>query len=461
MEEKLQALFPDTILNIKEYRSFVNQPDRIQISSQEDMNDYDQSTLTSYYNFRVQLPRPALNVKSIQLARASIPNIVASFPDTECTFWYYALPKVSTGNIYEDNNGAPGDLAFTFDADGNVYTPVGVPVPTAQVYFDSGNFDDGVTNYTYDYEAASAGNVLVPASSNGDVDYWIEYTAPQTATARSNYLRYVRLVPSNAQPELMEEDGFVGGFNRIFADYDDLVGELNNSTVDDPLNGEVGLNDVVGTFKFVPNQIAFSVNERFNKLVFTGLDTYFSYLPVASDDPIWMNAAAQLAERDKQNTRFAFAGAIQVVQPWIAYRNLNLRLGFNYAIYPKGDNYLNMLRPIPPYIATPPPLNDNWNLYDHVASGYADLVNTSCCHIYCDITGGSTVDSIAKKALLATVPLNTPSLGVGFHSLPLNNPLTKIADQLYEIYIELRTDTGQPFYLGNNAIVSLELILTY
>lgn len=461
MEEKLKELFPDTILNIKEYRSFVNQPDRIQISSQEDMNDYDPTTLTSYYNFRVRLPRPALNVKSLQLARASVPVCVASFPDTETTFWYYALPKVSAGNIYEDNNGAPGDLVYLFDSDGNVFTPVNVPVPNANVYFDSGNFDDGAGNYSYDYEAASAGNVPIPCYSGNDLDYWIEYTNPQTATVKSNYLRYVRLMPSNAQPELMEQDGFAGGFNRVFSDYDDLVGELNNSTVDDPLNGEVGLNDVVGTFKFVPNQIAFSVTERFSKIIFTGLDTYFSYLPVASDDPNWMAAAPELAARDRQNTRFSFSGAIQVVQPWIPYRNLNLRLGFNYAIYPTGDNYYNMLRPIPPYIATPPPLNDIWNLYDHVAPGYADLVNTSCCHIYCDITGGSSVDSIANKALLATIPLNTPTLGVGFHSLPLSNPLLKIAEQLFEIYIELRTDTGQPLYLGNNAIVSLELILTY
>lgn len=461
MEDKLLELFPDQIVTVREYRSFVNQPDRIQISSQEDMNDYDPTTLTSYYNFRVKLPRPALNVKTFQLARASIPNVTASFPDTEITFWYYALPIVSAGNIYEDNAGAPGDLAFTFDTQGVVYTPVGAVVPGAEVYFDSGNFVNGATNYTYNFQTASAGNVNVPVYDGNDLDYWIVYTAPETATARSNYLRYVRLVPSNAQPELMEQAGFQGGFNKTFADYDDLMSELNRSTTDDPLYGQAGLNDVVGTFKFVQNQISFTYNERYNKIVFTGLNTYFSYLPVASDDPIWMEAAPQLAERDKLNQRFAFSGAIQVIQPWQPYRNLNLRLGFNYATYAQGDNYFNMLRPIPPYIQALPPLQDVWTIYDHVASGYADLVNTSCCHIYCDVTGGSTVDSIANKALLATIPLNTPSLGVGFHSLPLNNPLTKVADQLYEIYIELRTDTGQPFYLGNNAIVSLEIILTY
>jgi hypothetical protein len=57
--------------------------------------------------------------------------------------------------------------------------------------------------------------------------------------------------------------------------------------------------------------------------------------------------------------------------------------------------------------------------------------------------------------------MNTQALGVGFHSLPLNNPLTKIPTLINEIYIEMRTDAGEPFYIGNNGIVSLELILTY
>ena len=455
--EKLLELFPDEKITLKQYRSFVNQPERIQITSQEDINDYDPNTLTSYYNFRVTLPRPALNVKSLQLARASIPNCIPSLPDTETTWWYYALPTVSPGNIYEDNAGVPGDLAYTFDTSGNVYTPVNVLVPDAAVYFDSGNFAIGVHNYLFDLTTVKPGNVSVACIENGDTDYWIEYTSPQRATLRPNFLRYVRLVPSYAQPELM--DNFTGGFNRTFTDYDDLVTELNNATVDDPLDGELS-NEVVGTFKFVPKQIAFEYNTRFNKIVFTGLDPLFSYCPAASDDENWLEAAKELQVRDRQNTRFQFSGAIQIVQPYAPFRDLNLRLGFNFATYPPGENFLNMLRPIPPYINTTPVLQD-FSKYDHVAPGYADLVYSSCCHIYCDITGGSTVDSLLNKALLASVPLNTPNLGVGFHSLPLNNPLTKIVEQINEIYIELRTDTGQPFYLGNNGIISLEFILTY
>lgn len=466
MEERLLQLFPDQVVQLKEYSSFINQPERIQISSQEDIQDYDQTTLTTYYNFRVVLPRPALNVKSLQLARCSLPTAVPNIPDPETTWWYYALPPVSPGNIYEADPPVPpatqptqGALAYTFDTLGNVYA-AGVLQPTIKVYFDSGNlvFTPG-GNYTFDKADAAVGNVLVPCQSGGDTDYFIEYTAPVPSTIQPSYLRYCRLLATNVAPELM--DNFTGGFNRTFSDYDDLVGELNLSTTDDPLNGEAS-NEEVGTFKFVPDQIAFSVSQRFNKIVFTGLDPFFRYCPVASDDPNWVAAAAELQTRDRANPRFlvTLLGINQCIQPFVLYRNLNLRLGFTYATYPPGDNFRNMIRPIPPFIESVPNLG-NFTEYDHVAPGYCDLVYSACCHLYTDITGGSTVDSIVNKALLASIPLNTPNLGVGFHSLPLSNPLTKITTQLNEIYIEMRTDTGAPFYIGNNAIVSLEFICTY
>jgi len=157
-----------------------------------------------------------------------------------------------------------------------VIIPRGVPKPSRRillskaVYFDSGNFVIGVHNYTFNTTTAAPGNVDVPCIEGGDTDYWINYSGPARGSQRLSYLRYIRLVPSNAQPEIM--DGFTGGFNRSFTDYDDVVTELNLSCQDDPLNGEVGLNDVVGTMKFVADQVSFSYNDRFNKFVFTGLD---------------------------------------------------------------------------------------------------------------------------------------------------------------------------------------------
>ena len=468
MDDLLENVFPDTVVQLQQYRSFVNQAERVQISSQQDLTDYDQTTLTSYYNFRVRLPRPVLDVKSIQLARASIPTPVASFPDTECTFWYYGLPPTCTGFLFPNNAGVPADTPeYRFEPDGTIRDVVsGDVVEDSNLNFATGDLLISGVSFRYDVEAAyadGAGLVYVEVYDDNDVlDYWILYPNSFGLAQRDiKYLHYIRLLPSTVQPDLLINGGSpdltVFGFNKQFPDYDALVEELNNACTNDPLEATAENEDPF-SFTFVENQIRFKLSARYNRILFEGLDTFLTYLPVASDDPLWQEVAApELAARDTVNltnpVAFFPPGAIAVIQPYIRYRNLNLRLGFTYANYPVGVNFLSMLRPYP-----------NTDLdedYDHLAPGYADMVQTSCVHLYTDITGGSTIDSIAEKALLGSIRLNTAPLQVGFHSLPLNNPLTKISNQIYEIYIEMRTDAGQPFYIGNNAIVSLEFILTY
>ena len=76
-------------------RSFTNQPERVCISSDNDINTSQTQNAVeeqSFSSFRVAIARPFLDVKSIQLLRASIPNAVTNIPDEECTFWYYRLP---------------------------------------------------------------------------------------------------------------------------------------------------------------------------------------------------------------------------------------------------------------------------------------------------------------------------------------------------------------------------------
>ena len=79
------------------YKSFVYQPERLSISSQNATAPTSSSSLNpsqsdnSYYNFTINLPRPLLNVKSLQLLRASIPQCSPSIQDTALVFWYYRL----------------------------------------------------------------------------------------------------------------------------------------------------------------------------------------------------------------------------------------------------------------------------------------------------------------------------------------------------------------------------------
>jgi hypothetical protein len=80
--------------NKNETISYVNQPEKISISS----NNGEQAQVTyngqfqnAFYNFTVNLPRPALGVKSIELLSANIPQCQVNLPDESLIFFYYRL----------------------------------------------------------------------------------------------------------------------------------------------------------------------------------------------------------------------------------------------------------------------------------------------------------------------------------------------------------------------------------
>ena len=101
-EEKLLGGFAESqTVDSKIYNSSTYQPDRILITSNSDTtgDTIGNTSLVpenTFYQFRVSLPRPAIEVKSIELLRASIPNPITNIPDTETTFWYWRIPTSIT-----------------------------------------------------------------------------------------------------------------------------------------------------------------------------------------------------------------------------------------------------------------------------------------------------------------------------------------------------------------------------
>lgn len=104
--------------------SFTNQPERVCISSDNDINTaqtQDAVNEQNFNSFRVAIARPFLDVKSIQLLRASIPNAVTNIPDQECTFWYYRIPTATfSGTISVSIAGVAGYSNATFTTDGSI-----------------------------------------------------------------------------------------------------------------------------------------------------------------------------------------------------------------------------------------------------------------------------------------------------------------------------------------------------
>jgi len=70
------------------FRSMLNQPALVSISS---ANANSIGSSESFSEFRVNLPRPILQVESLQLLNMNIPECTQNIPDTACVFWYYRL----------------------------------------------------------------------------------------------------------------------------------------------------------------------------------------------------------------------------------------------------------------------------------------------------------------------------------------------------------------------------------
>lgn len=78
----------------KPYSRLFN-PERVCLSSKDDQTTLRADDVPGYYDtFRIQLPIPVLNVRSVEFLRGSIPCIYASLPDSELVFWYYRIPSI-------------------------------------------------------------------------------------------------------------------------------------------------------------------------------------------------------------------------------------------------------------------------------------------------------------------------------------------------------------------------------
>lgn len=95
MDSKLEELIEEieqTSFPSRQIKPF-NQPDLIAISSVD--RTAEDPNANGFSSFSVNLPLPALDVKSLQLLQTNIPQANANIPNTACGFWYYRLSVYS------------------------------------------------------------------------------------------------------------------------------------------------------------------------------------------------------------------------------------------------------------------------------------------------------------------------------------------------------------------------------
>lgn len=87
-------------------RRHFNQPNLLAVSSLNSLPEAPNASpysLTGFNTFNVNLPLPLLDVESLQLLNANIPQASQNISDTACVFWYYRLSAYS-GVVPNPNN---------------------------------------------------------------------------------------------------------------------------------------------------------------------------------------------------------------------------------------------------------------------------------------------------------------------------------------------------------------------
>lgn len=492
MRERVDDLleeFPDRVNNREDRNSFLFQPERLLISSNDDVQppsfqtdpsiafSYAPNTLLSQYfsQFRIRLKRALVNVKSIQMLSAVLPNVIQNIPDNSIIFLYYRLR-----NITNSIQGAWDDTTI-YDAGDIVFptTPTEYYVcqeynsnvgPEDNYWIQVGYIQDApIWNATTTYSTGQQvqyNGQFWQSTQNNNVNvkpgflYWVPVDLPDDLD-RPNYwdlnedhLCSVYLDPTVVLPEAYNPATNPLLFNRTFQDYQDLLSSINFAATQGPNATHV-------------NDISFNYDATLNKFIFEpqNIDEEYYYLPAGFEDP---NVTSYLQ---------TFGDLYGV--PLSPGYTLNLRMGFTwngrmpnpFEQNPYSNDYFPksiyaFLRPIDPALTQPPYNLQAWGTNVVTANSYADLVNTSCVRIYCDCIFGSTQDSdntnrSDAEGLLSVVPVATNNLGVAFYQNNFNNPLTKIPGIITEIGIRLVNDQGLPFYLPNSATCLLELGITY
>lgn len=236
------------------YQSVLNQPSLIAISSTSALQPtaYTSSVSeTSFNSFAINLPRPALNVKSLQLLSMNAPQAQVNIPDNALCFWFY---KMATQNI--EWNSWDSEASY--------------------------NVGDYVTHVSTQQEK-NLNWVCIQATGSQEPTensaFWaisssIKYESPNIFN-----LFCVRILPSYYKQELIIQPETYP-INRTYSSYEDLATDLEITTTLQDLAVANGAGNKLLLQQFEdyapvadPNEISITYNTTINKFVFQGLQT--------------------------------------------------------------------------------------------------------------------------------------------------------------------------------------------
>ena len=519
IEEILEDFEKQPLQDRRTFRSLLNQPELINLSSanaQIQSPPISPLTFAQYYNFTINLPRPALNAKSLQLLKAVIPQAQCSIPDYSLVFPYYKLRTVpidDTGQVAYIDYPSYSTLKFVRLLP-SYYKP--------ELFFPQYTQGNYGLNKTFNDYRELLEQVKIACKSD------IYFTARDGFIANEITFIYdedinkflFRGLNTDTPPEINE-----------YPEWDPTVTYVINDIVFYGIN--FYKSKVNGNTDFLPNtsptkwtnityqingysswsyNFAYNINEvvQYSGIFYRCIqpvDIYDENPPPTS--PSRWQDVSQYFEISPEFNAYLIAGykdkhvqtLLQFIElqstewdlqrirsvpgnKYVEGQTLARRMGFTWdstgMIYDSSINnyyengidfggttplFYNRIRVVPTYYPTvASPLVGGsilGSIDSYTADGYCNLVYSSIINIYTTIVGTSSVDTQRNANLLAMIEMNCGNLGVAMVGNYIDTKLTKIQSDIYSIYIELRDENSQPYYLTNNATTTLLLKLSY
>lgn len=478
LKELLSELEKEIQFKNVEPNLYINQPSLITLSSDSTNDKSMNLTADSFYTFTCNLKKPAIGAKSLQLLSANIPQAKGtSFSDTELIFPYYRIKWLRNvaGYVIYDEEPSLSNIHYVRLLPS--YYPSNI-IPNAESY----GFNKTFNNYlelSVELEKSCANDLYY---TNIGVNFFI----PNDVLISYNETENKFQMKGNNTNEQWAIDAWS---SSVTYERNDLVIYQDNVYI------------CLATVIIVAPG---GINNNFWRLE-TSTRGY-TYLVAGFQDPNVLALQQALNSTiNGQNIDFIYSiyenDGTQLTnivgippQPFAEGKTLAKRLGFtwngryvwdsgnptdplyyNSTTAGSGPLLWNRLRPIPDYSFLPPegleeeppltfiqiPNNNPFTSDTFIAEAYCNLVYSSILNIYSQITTASSIDTQSTNNIISIIPINCGQLGITFTNNYLENPLTKINADIYQIRIELRDEIGEPYYISNNGIVTLMLKISY
>jgi hypothetical protein len=287
---------------------------------------------------------------------------------------------------------------------------------------------------------------------NGQLMFFYYASATQAGIRTQAQLRCIRLLPSWFVPYA----GFTAfTINKYFNTGTELAAALTAAA-------STGGDSVTYNPIWVAGQVTFSFDTTTREFSILGNGTDF-IAPAAADDPFVLDQLRGTTDATKRirmngiNSSDTYATA--TLQPYQENTTMNARLGYTQAFNARGI-WVGSSSQQGCKTASGVPSNSSTVAVQ--ADSTPILLGVQNVGVYLSISTGGGVDSLGRKNLIASIPIETAPLSINSYTTnSVEVPSLSTPNEIYSVDVELLDDTGAPFVQPWNYNTQIALALYY